>query len=114
MVRQFCATAADSVLHADRFFFEHVSIGKIKSCKLDYAMRNDTIQSITIHLTGHKNYDAARKQAQKQFGNAVVVFDLNAEIFTWLTKNQLLDVQVILQRKNMEWGAEMVIAFPKS
>jgi len=112
-VKQFCTTAVDSVLHADRFFFENVTIGKIKSCKLDYAMRNDTIQSITIHLTGHKYYDAARKQAQKQFGNAVVVFDLNAEIYTWLAKNQLLDVQVMLQRKNMEWGAEMVIALPK-
>ena len=105
IVKQFCTTAVE----ADRFFFENVTIGKIKSCKLDYAMRNDTIQSITIHLTGHKNYDAAKKQAQKQFGNAVIVFDLNAEIYTWLTKNQLQDVQVMLQRKNMEWGAEMVI-----
>jgi hypothetical protein len=105
IVKQFCTTTVE----ADRFFFENVTIGKIKSCKLDYAMRNDTIQSITIHLTGHKNYDAAKKQAQKQFGNAVIVFDLNAEIYSWLTKNQLQDVQVMLQRKNMEWGAEMVI-----
>jgi hypothetical protein len=108
-VKQFCKTDVDSVLHADRFFFENATIGKIKACKLDYGMLNDTIRTITIHLTGQKNYEAARQQAQKQFGNAVVLFDLNEEIYTWLTKSQQLNVQVMLQRKNLEWSSEMVI-----
>jgi hypothetical protein len=109
MGKQFCTTQVDSIIHADRYFFENVTIGKIKSCKLDFAMRNDTIQSITIYLTGQKNYDAALKQAKKEFGPAVVLLNNYEEALTWLPKDLRHDVQVTLQRKNLEWGSEMII-----
>jgi|GEM_PF-6440690 len=109
MVQQFYTIKQDSNIHADRYFFENVSIGKIKYCKLDYATRNDTIQSVTIYLTGQKNYEKAIKQAKKDFGPAVVVMDSNEEMLTWMTKNTVKDVQITLQRKNLEWGSEMII-----
>jgi hypothetical protein len=109
MVKQFFTIKQDSVMHADRYFFENVTIGKIKSCKLDYATRNDTIQSITIYLTGHKNFEAAKKQAKKDFGPAVAVLNFNEEVFTWQTKTEVAVVQISLQRKNQEWGSEIFI-----
>lgn len=114
IVKQFCTAEIDSVIHAPRFFFENATIGKIKSCKLDYAMQNDTVQSITIYLTGQKNYNAAMKQAKKEFGPAVAVMEENEEMITWLTKNSTRDVQITLQRKNLEWGSEMIITLAKS
>ena len=109
MVKQFCTTSIDSNLHADRYFFENAAIGKIKSCKLDFRLRNDTVQNITIYLTGHKYFDAAKKQAKKQFGPSAVVMNSREELYTWHTKNSLHGVQINLLRKDQEWGAEMKI-----
>jgi len=109
LIKQHSTAEINSVFHASRYFFENATIGKIKSCKLDFAVRNDTVQSITIYLTGQKNYNAAMKQAQKEFGHAVVVMDENADIYTWLAKNQSQEVLISLVRKNQEWGSEMII-----
>ena len=109
MVKQFCTTEIDSTLHADRYFFDNAAIGKIKSCKLDFRLRNDTVQNIIIYLTGHKYFDAAKKQAKKQFGPAVVVMNNREELYTWHLHNSLHHVQITLLRKDQEWGAEMKI-----
>ena len=109
IAKQFCTTEIDSTLHADRYFFYNAAIGKIKSCKLDFRLSNDTVENITIYLTGHKYFDAAIKQAKKQFGPAVVVMNSREELYAWNTQNELRDVQITLLRKNQEWGAEMKI-----
>ncbi len=109
LVRPFCTTQADSILHADRYFFENATIGKIKSCKLDYTVRNDTIQSIIIYLTGEKNFNAAMKQAQKDLGSSTLSQNENEEIFTWPARNEQMQLSVSLRRKNKEWGSEMQI-----
>lgn len=109
MVKQFCTTEIDSMLHADRYFFDNAAIRKIKSCKLDYRLSNDTVQSITIYLSGHKYFDAAKKQAKKQFGHSVMVMNAREELYTWQTKNGVKDVLITLLRKDREWGAEMKI-----
>ncbi len=109
MANQFCNTEIDSMLHADRYFFDNAAIGKIKACKLDFRMRNDTVQNITIYLTGHKYFDAAKKQAKKQFGPSVVVINSREELYTWHTQNSMRNVQINLLRKDQEWGAEMKI-----
>jgi hypothetical protein len=108
-VQQYCTTEIDTVIHADRFFWENASIGKIKSCKLDFAMQNDTVQFITIYLTGHKYFEKAKKQAVKEFGPAVIVLDTFDDIYTWTTTNGQNKVLITLVRKNQEWGSEMTI-----
>jgi hypothetical protein len=108
-VQQFCTTEIDTILHADRFFWENASIGKIKSCKLDFTMKKDTVRFITIYLTGQKYFDKAKKQAIKEFGPAVVVLNAVDDIYTWTSNNGLKDVIITLVRKNQEWGAEMQI-----
>ena len=108
-VQQFCTTEIDTILHADRFFWENASIGKIKSCKLDFAMQKDTVQFITIYLTGHKYFEKAKKQAVKEFGPAVIVLDTFDDIYTWTTTNGQNKVLITLVRKNQEWGSEMTI-----
>lgn len=108
-VGQFCTTEIDTVMHADRYFWENASIGKIKSCKLDFTLQKDTVQWITIFLTGHKYFEKAKKQAAKEFGRAVVVLDLYDDIYTWTTSNSQGRVLITLVRKNQEWGSEMKI-----
>jgi hypothetical protein len=108
-IKQFCTTDVDSTLHGDRFFWENASIGKIKSCKIDFSLRNEIVQQITIYLTGQKYFDKAKKQAIKEFGPAVVVLNANDDIYTWTSNNGLQNVLITLIRKNQEWGAEMQI-----
>lgn len=109
IIKPYKSGELNSVSHADRYFFENAAIRKIKSCKLDFRLRNDTVQSITIYLTGHKYFDAAKKQAKKQFGPAVVVINSREELYTWHTQNNIQDIQITLLRKDQEWGAEMKI-----
>lgn len=109
VVTQFCTTAFDSTLHADRFFWENASIGKIKSCKIDFTLHSDTVQQITIYITGHKYFEKAKKQALKEFGAAVVILNLYDDLYTWTTNNSVGKVLVTLVRKNQEWGSEMKI-----
>jgi hypothetical protein len=109
IIKPYKSGELNSVSHANRYFFENAAIRKIKSCKLDFRLRNDTVQSITIYLTGHKYFDAAKKRAKKQFGPAVVVINSREELYTWHTQNSLHDVQITLLRKDQEWGAEMKI-----
>ena len=109
-IRQFYPDSPDTLIHADRIFFENVTIRKIKYCKMDYRLQNEIVQSITIYLTGQKNYDAARKQAQKEFGPYTLILNDDEDILAWIPKNHERKIQVTLQRKNKEWGSEMIIA----